>query len=135
MSRHAILLKRGSRYSRMTQVKFVEWYGLPKHTIYHFEFFKGCLPQILLDPFLNTLTHVYSHSLACWIWKVKYFARKKIKLNIYSNFPVTLLPMTIRGVWLSSSTLSFFISLALTQKTFTCSMSTTETLKKGAKYV
>ena len=24
--------------------------------IYHFESFKGCLPQILLGPFLNTLT-------------------------------------------------------------------------------
>ena len=25
---------------------------------YHFKFFKGCLPQILLGPFLNTLTHI-----------------------------------------------------------------------------
>ena len=25
---------------------------------YSFKFFKGCLPQILLGPFLNTLTHV-----------------------------------------------------------------------------
>ena len=25
---------------------------------YHFNFFKGCLPQILLGPFLNTLTHI-----------------------------------------------------------------------------
>ena len=32
----------GSRYSRMDKVKFL----------------KGCLPQILLDPFLNTLTHL-----------------------------------------------------------------------------
>ena len=24
---------------------------------YHFKFFKGYLPQILLGPFLNTLTH------------------------------------------------------------------------------
>ena len=31
-----------SRYSRMDQVKF----------------FKGCLSQVLLGPFLNTLTHV-----------------------------------------------------------------------------
>ena len=23
--------------------------------------FKGCLPQILLGPFLNTLTHIYFH--------------------------------------------------------------------------
>ena len=26
---------------------------------YHFTFFKGCLPQILLSPFLNTLCHVF----------------------------------------------------------------------------
>ena len=33
----------GSRYSRMDQVKI----------------FKGCLPQILLGPFLNTLTQIW----------------------------------------------------------------------------
>ena len=27
-------------------------------TPYHFKFFKGCLPQILLGPFLNTLTQI-----------------------------------------------------------------------------
>ena len=27
---------------------------------YHFKFFKGCLPQILPGPFLNTLTHIWS---------------------------------------------------------------------------
>ena len=26
--------------------------------LYHFKFFKGCLPKILLGPFLNTLTHM-----------------------------------------------------------------------------
>ena len=26
---------------------------------YHFKFSKGCVPQILLDPFLNTLSHQY----------------------------------------------------------------------------
>ena len=25
---------------------------------YHSKFFKGCLPQILFGPFLNTLTHI-----------------------------------------------------------------------------
>ena len=25
---------------------------------YHFKFFKGCLPQILLGTFLNTLSHI-----------------------------------------------------------------------------
>ena len=29
-----------------------------KQIIYPFEFFKGCLPQILLGPFLNTMPHV-----------------------------------------------------------------------------
>ena len=27
---------------------------------YHFKFFKGCLPQILLGAFLNALTHIQS---------------------------------------------------------------------------
>ena len=26
---------------------------------YHFKFFKGCLPQILLGPFLNALTQLF----------------------------------------------------------------------------
>ena len=25
---------------------------------YHFKFFKGCLPQVVLGPFLNTLPHI-----------------------------------------------------------------------------
>ena len=37
------LCKYESKYSRMEQVKF----------------FKGCLPQVLLGPFLNTLPHMY----------------------------------------------------------------------------
>ena len=28
-----------------------------KRFFFHFKFFKGCLPQILLGPFLNSLTH------------------------------------------------------------------------------
>ena len=38
------------KHSRMNQVKFFR--------PYHFIFLKGCLPQILLGPFLNTLTHM-----------------------------------------------------------------------------
>ena len=41
--------KYSSRYSRMDQVKFEED---------SFKFFKGCLPQILLGPFLYSLTHL-----------------------------------------------------------------------------
>ena len=35
------------------------WIWLHIATVYHFSLFKGCLPQILLGPFLNTLTHMY----------------------------------------------------------------------------
>ena len=36
---------------------------------YHFKFFKGCLPQILLGPFLNTLTQIILSSLALFIFR------------------------------------------------------------------
>ena len=40
-------------------LKNLKWYGLPQQTIsLHFKFFKGCLPQILLGPFLKTLIHL-----------------------------------------------------------------------------
>ena len=51
----------GTKYSGMDQVKFVEdrfkkfeglWSALP------LQIFKGCLLQILLGPFLNTLPHI-----------------------------------------------------------------------------
>ena len=50
----------------MDQVNFVEdslqkfeevWSAFSRS--YPFKFFKGCLPQILLGPFLNTLSHIY----------------------------------------------------------------------------
>ena len=45
-----------TKYSRMNEVQFAEditskWY--------HFKFFKCCLPQISLGPFLNTLSQIY----------------------------------------------------------------------------
>ena len=51
----------GTKYSRINQSKFVEdsrqknwrvWSALSRP--YPFNFYKGCLPQILLSPFLNT---------------------------------------------------------------------------------
>ena len=55
----------GSRYSRMEQVKVVEdsLYKVWSDIVclgrsYHFKIFKGSLTQILLGPFLNTLTHL-----------------------------------------------------------------------------
>ena len=55
----------GTKYSRMDQVKFVEdsLYKIWRDTVflsrpYPFKFFKGCLPQILLGPFVNTLSQM-----------------------------------------------------------------------------
>ena len=45
----------GTKYSRVDQVKFVED-SLSRP--YPFNFFKGYLPQILLGPLLNTLSHL-----------------------------------------------------------------------------
>ena len=47
---------------------------------YHFRFFKGCYPQILLGPFLNTLTHLK----LLWI-DMKKFTLVAIKLIL--TFP------------------------------------------------
>ena len=47
----------GFKYSRMNQVKFVEK-SLVIGRPYHLRFIKGCLPQILLGPFLNNLTQI-----------------------------------------------------------------------------
>ena len=56
----------------MDQVKFVEdilykiWRDMVRLSLsrpYHFKFLKGCLPQILLCPFLNTLSHIFDWAL------------------------------------------------------------------------
>ena len=53
--------------SRMDQVKSFGRQPLKRPLClgrpYHFKIFKDCLPQILLGPFLNTLTHIIQ--LAC----------------------------------------------------------------------
>ena len=65
----------GSGYSRMDWVKFLEdsllenWSDIVCLSWpYHFIFFKGSLPQVLLGPFLNTLTYM-----------IGTLARKKVK--------------------------------------------------------
>ena len=59
------IVQNGTKYSRMNQVKFVEeslwkiWsYMLCLSRSYQFKFFKSCLPQIPLGPFVNTLSHI-----------------------------------------------------------------------------
>ena len=59
---HDLLYIYGSGYSRMDQVKSVED---SLYRRYHFKFFKGCLPQILLAPFLNTLTQITCLGIVC----------------------------------------------------------------------
>ena len=49
----------GTKYSRMDQVKS----------------FKGCLPQILLGPFLNTLTQICALA-NCGCWKIKVYSMR-----------------------------------------------------------
>ena len=57
----------GTKWSRMDQVKYVEdsllkiWSDMVYLSRpHHFKFFKGCLLQISLGPFLNILSHIIS---------------------------------------------------------------------------
>ena len=45
---------------------------------YHFKFFKGCLPQILFDPFLNTLSHITFTIRHFWEEKETFEDKEKI---------------------------------------------------------
>ena len=50
-----------SRIFGRQPLKKLKRYGLLKQTIF-LQIFKGCLPQILLGPFLNNLSHMSSTS-------------------------------------------------------------------------
>ena len=70
----------------MDQVKFVEdsLYKVQSDMVclarpYPFKFFKSCLPQILLGPFLNTFTHMITSS--------SYDPNSKIKFNESKHIP------------------------------------------------
>ena len=52
---------------------------------YHFKLFKGCLPQILLGPFSNTLTHVVALLIEEVIWTVRLLLLPSITLCPYSS--------------------------------------------------
>ena len=73
-------MKNGTKYSRMDQVKFVEdslqrfervWSALGRP--YTIKLFKDCLSQILLGPFLNTL----SQMILLWIYSVNMVTRTR----------------------------------------------------------
>lgn len=55
--RSCLTAQHGSRYSTMDQEKFAED-SLNKIWSDHFNFFKNCLSQNLLSPFLNTFFHI-----------------------------------------------------------------------------
>ena len=57
-----VLKYRPSKICGRQPLKNLKGYGLLKRTN-HFKFFKGCLPQILLGPFLNTLSCILSRAL------------------------------------------------------------------------
>ena len=86
------VIKYVSRYSRMDRVKFVEdslfeeGMMVSLNRPYHFKFFKGCLPQILLGPFLNTLTHILIKvSVSIWIFlQYFYFRRLNPRCSLYA---------------------------------------------------
>ena len=66
----------GSRYSRIDQVRFVEdslkiWKDIQILKSCHLKFFRACLPQILLAPFLNTLTQMINTNFAFAGWVEK----------------------------------------------------------------
>ena len=56
MGQYFQIFKKGpSKICGRKLLKNLKWYGLSR------PFFKGCLPRILLDPFLNTLFHMSAY--------------------------------------------------------------------------
>ena len=53
-----VLKNRPSKIYGRQPLNNLKWHGLPKQTI-SLQIFKGYLPQIFVDPFLNTLTHIW----------------------------------------------------------------------------
>ena len=51
-------------FKKIEVIWYAIWYAIPLQFFFHLNFFKGCLPQILLCPFLNNLTHIILYQLA-----------------------------------------------------------------------
>ena len=71
--------------------------------LYPFKFFKGCLPQILLGPFLNT----------CLIYRLLYYSKSFFLLFCRFIFYLIVIFLKIELLWLDVN----FIELAIL---FTC---------------
>ena len=48
-------------------LNYLKWYDLPKADHTPFKFFRGCLPQIFLGPFLNILSHMFVRKSRCLV--------------------------------------------------------------------
>ena len=76
-------ISNGSGYTRMGLVKFAGeiWRDMIcLDRPYHFKFFKGCYPQILLGPFLNTVTKIFYNAVCN---KTMAFSVKRFNYNQY----------------------------------------------------
>ena len=96
--------------------KFEVRYGLLRKTI-SLQFFKGCLPQILFGPFLNTLTHISlkeKHNLIqvklqkaniCWKSAIKLvcrymcYIRSKLTIKTLDRVQLALLWCLYHQLW------------------------------------
>ena len=73
----------------------VIWCGLLKQTIITLIFFKDCIPQILIGPCMNTLSHMLVLEICCVAicsrWQVFY------RITVLENFPI----FTWKHLWWS----------------------------------
>ena len=54
---------------------------------YYFNFFKGCLPQILLGPFWNTLSQILTYLITFWTFMQQFLKKFRDFSTIYCFFP------------------------------------------------
>ena len=95
-------VKFGLRYSRMDQVNLWKRVFKKLGRPYHFKFLKGCLPQILLGPLLNTLYQIFRYVAflpKSKIVKVLFLPRKSKFLLIFPLFPVINFFWTLDWNW------------------------------------
>ena len=59
---------------------------------YHFNLFKGCLLQILLSPFLSTLTYVkFCLTMLQWMPALNHFSIEKWKVHVAAEICLKLI--------------------------------------------
>ena len=70
---HKLFLNRCKTYIPSEETLNKVWWS---HLMFSLQIFKGCLPQILLGPILNTLTHIIRYILIlCIFWYIQSYLR------------------------------------------------------------